>query len=205
MNYSDAVSQESVEKTVTALQEHHFEPIVVATKEDALQKIKELIPAGVSVMNGTSRTLEQIGFIDYLKAHNHGWNNLHAAIIAEQDQAKQANLRRQSVISDYYLGSVHSLTETGELVIASNTGSQLPHIVYTSPNLIFVVGAQKITKDLTDAMKRLNEKVIPLEDERMKQVYGFGTTHAKTVILHKENPAMGRTIRVIIVNEVLGF
>jgi hypothetical protein len=58
---------------------------------------------------------------------------------------------------------------------------------------------------LADAFKRIDEHVVPLEDVRMKGVYGFGTTHAKTLILHKENPMMGRKVRVIIVNESLGF
>jgi hypothetical protein len=39
----------------------------------------------------------------------------------------------------------------------------------------------------------------------MKKAYGFGTAHSKTLILHKENPAMGRKVRVIFVNEQLGF
>ena len=36
-------------------------------------------------MNGSSVTLEQIGFVDYLKAGAHGWNNVHAGIVAEPD------------------------------------------------------------------------------------------------------------------------
>jgi hypothetical protein len=39
----------------------------------------------------------------------------------------------------------------------------------------------------------------------MMGVYGFGTTHAKTLILHKENPNLGRKVQVIIVKEKLGF
>jgi hypothetical protein len=205
MNYTTRATEEVLKNTAFALNENNFEPIVVENSEEALEKIKELIPAGVSVMNGTSKTLESIGYIEYLKSGAHPWNNLHERIIEETDPTKKEHLRKESVISDYYLGSVHALTQTGELVIASNTGSQLPHIVFTSPNLIFVVGAQKISENLDDAFNRLKTHVIPLEDERMKQVYGFGTTHAKTVILHKENAAMGRKIRVIIVKENLGF
>ena len=198
-------SQETITKTLDALKEHNFDAFVVNTKEDALAKVKELIPAGVSVMNGASETLAQIGYIEYLKSGAHGWKNLHEIILAETDAAKQATLRKQSVLSDYYVGSVHALSETGELVIASNTGSQLPHLVFTSQNVILVVGAQKITTTLADALKRIDEVVVPLEDVRMKGVYGFGTTHAKTVILHKENPMMGRKVCVIVVKEHLGF
>ncbi len=205
MTYNELASAETIERTAASLQANNFKAVSVATKEEALQKIKELIPAGATIMNGSSRTLEEIGFIAYLKAGAHGWRNLHEEVLTETDPEKQALLRKQSVISDYYLGSVHAFSETGELVIASNSGSQLPHIAYTSPNLIFVVGAQKITPTLAEALARVEEYVVPLEDTRMKAAYGSGTIYAKTLIFRKENPKSGRMVHVILVNESLGF
>lgn len=203
--YNIIASEESISKTILALKENNFIPYHVKTKEEALSKVKELIPSGASVMNGASETLRQIGFIDYLKSGKHSWDNLHEAILAESDPKKQGLLRRLSVVSDFYVGSVHAMSETGELVIASNTGSQLPHLVFTSPNLVLVVGAQKIMPSTTEAIKRLEEYVIPLEDKRMIDVYGFGTTYSKTLIYHRENPMMGRKFHIIIVDEKLGF
>jgi len=156
-------------------------------------------------MNGASRTLEEVGFVGHLKSGDHDWHNLHEAILSEKDPALQAKLRRMSVVSDFYLGSVHALSSTGEMVIASNTGSQLPHLVYTSPNIILVVSTQKITPTLTDALERLRVHVIPLEDERLVKAHGIHTTHAKTLIMHRENPDMGRKVHVILVEEKLGF
>ncbi len=205
MNYTELASKEAVIKTVAALAVNNFIPEVLATKEDALVRIKELIPAGASVMNGASRTLEQIGYIDYLKAKQHGWSNIHDTILEETDEVKKAELRKMGVISDFYLGSVHAATQTGELLIASNTGSQLPHLAYTSQNLILVVSTQKITPTMSDAFDRLEKQVMPLEDARMKSVYGSGTTHSKTLLLHKENPYMGRKVHVLLVEEQLGF
>jgi len=205
MNYTTLASTETITKTTQALQEHGVEPLVVETGAEALEKIKELIPPGASIMNGSSRTLEQIGFVDYLKSGAHPWNNLHAGILKEKDPAAQAKMRRQAVLSDYYLGSVHGLSETGEFVVASNTGTQLPHIVYTSPNLIFVVGAQKIVLSLAAALARMEEYVFPLEDARMKEAHGMGTAISKIVIFKRENPRMGRTVRLILVKEQLGF
>lgn len=201
----ELATHETITKTIDALKANNFEPMLVNTKEEALAKIKELIPAGASVMNGASVSLKEIGFTDYLKEGAHGWNNLHAAIVAETDPAKQSILRKQSVISDVYLGSAHAVTETGELMFASNSGSQLPHLAFTSPTIILVVGVQKIVPTLEDASRRIDADVIPLEDVRMKEVYGYGTLRAKTLILHKENPALGRKVHVIFVNEKLGF
>ncbi len=172
----------TLERVTAALSGNGVEAIVVESGIQALEKIKELIPAGATVMNGASITLEQIGFVEYLKSGNHGWKNLHAAIVAEQDPTKQAALRKQTTLSDYYLGSVHALSETGEFVIGSNSGSQLPHIVFSSPNLIFVVGIQKIVPTLSEAMKRLEEYVVPLENKHMQEKYGVNTMLAKIVI-----------------------
>ncbi len=198
-------SHDSITKTVNALEANGFLPSVVATKEEALAKMQEVIPEGLSIMNGASKTLEQVGFLDLLKSGTHSWNNLHTAILAETDPIKQALLRRQSVVSDVYVGSVHALTETGEMVITSNSGRQLPHIAFTSPTVVLVVGANKIVESVTKGFERIEKHIIPLEDERMKGVYGFGTLWAKSLVLHKENQALGRKVHVIIVNEELGF
>lgn len=205
MIYNQLASSESIKKTIANLASHNIEGLVVENKEEALAKIKELVPIDASVMNGSSITLEQIGFVDYLKECKHGWNNLHTGIVAETDPTKQGVLRQQATHADYYLGSVHALSETGEFVIASNTGSQLPHVAFTSKNLIFVVGAQKIVPTLADALGRLDKYVIPLEDKHMQQKYGVDTQSNKVLIFKGENSKMGRKIRVIIVKEVLGF
>jgi L-lactate utilization protein LutC len=205
MEFNTLATKESIAKTVAMLKEHNVEAIVVANKEEALAKIKELIPSGVSVMNGSSVTLEQIGFVDYLKSGTHPWNNLHADILAESDPIKQGALRKQAVLSDFYLGSVHALAETGEFIIASNTGSQLPHVVYTSPNLVLVVSTKKIVPTLTDAMNRLEQHVVPLEDVHMQQLYGVNTAVSKVLIFKRENPMAGRSVKMLLVEEDLGF
>jgi hypothetical protein len=205
MNYTTLASKEIINRTKEGLMSRNIEAIEVQTGLEALDKIKELIPEGATVMNGASVTLEQIGFVDYLKSGEHGWNNLHAAVAGENDPAKRAQLRKQSVLSDYYLGSVHALAETGEFLVASNTGSQLPHIVFTSSNLILVVSTKKIVPTLAEAFKRLEEHVVPLEDQHMKDLYGSGTALNKIVVFKGENPMLGRKVTMILVNEDLGF
>lgn len=205
MNFETLASEESIKKASAALEERGFHTAVVNTKDEALEKIKALIPAGASVMNGASVTLEAIGYSEYLREGNHPWKDLHAEITAESDPLKRLELRKKSIISDYYLGSVHALAETGQILIASNSGSQLPHIAFTSPNIILVVSTKKITPTLDEAFRRLEEHVIPLEDERMKEAMGVGTMKAKTLVLHRENPALQRNVLILFIKEDLGF
>lgn len=205
MNHNTLASKESIEKAIHSLELKGYHVSFFAHKEDSLEKIKELIPQHASVMNGSSQTLEQIGYLSYLKSDAHGWNNLHAQILAENDPQKKSILRKQSVLSDYYLGSVHALMENGEFIVASNTGSQLPHIVFTSQNLIFVVSTKKIVKDFNSAMERLTEYVVPLEDKRSRKEYGVDTALNKMVIFKNENPTSGRKIYILLVAQDLGF
>lgn len=205
MNYNKLATSGIVNKTKEALIKKGYEVFLVENKYQALEKIKAFIPQGSSVTNGSSVTLEQIGYQEYLKSSNHGWLDLHAKGRSENDKIKRAEIRRQSSLSDYYLGSAHALTESGEFIVASNTGSQLPHIVFTSPNLILVVSTKKIVPTLDDAMKRLEEYVFPLEDKHMQQLYHTGSNINKVVIFHGEPPYLGRKIIFILVKENLGF
>lgn len=205
MPYDTLAAADIVARTAEALKARGVEALIVNDRVEALTKVKELISAGASVMNGSSRTLEEIGYIEYLKEGKHGWNNLHDGVLAEKDPAKQAELRRQSVLSDYYLGSVHAIAETGEMVVASASGSQVPHLAFTSQNLVLVASTQKIVPTLQDALKRVEEYVFPLEDQRMKSVGYPGSLLGKILIMAHEHPMMGRKVRVILVNEKLGF
>ncbi len=54
-------------------------------------------------------------------------------------------------------------------------------------------------------MNRLMEHVIPLEDARMHGKYGIGTAPNKVLTFAGENPSIGRKVRMILVNEDLGF
>lgn len=205
MSFDQLPPKEIVEKTSSSLKQKGYEVSLVKDSKDALEEIKKIIPEGASVMNGSSVTLEQIGFIDFLKEGNHKWNDLHAIITAEDDKEKRAELRRQSILSDYYLGSVHALVESGEFLVASNSGSQLPHIVYSSSNLIFVISTKKIVSSMEEAFVRLNEYVIPHEDSHMMDLYNVHTTANKIVIFNGEKEGSVRKIHIILVEEILGF
>ncbi len=205
MDYSQTASPESTQKTIQALAAHGILAELVPDGASALARLKELIPAGASVSSGASTTLDEIGFTEHLASGAHPWNNLKAAIVAEKDPARQTRLRRESVLADFYLGSVHAVTEDGQVVVASNSGSQLPAYIYTSPNVIWVVGTQKIVPDLDHALARVDGYVIPLEDARMKSTGAPGTALNKLLILKGEPAYLNRSVRLIFVNERLGF
>ena len=205
MDYKKSASKESLIKVESVLKLKNIEVTILNNRREAFEKVKSLIPKGSTINNGSSTTLQEIGWIDYLKMGTHGWNNLHEAVMNEKDPARQAELRKPAHFADYYLGSVHALSETGEMVIASATGSQLPSLANTAKNIILVVGTQKIVPTLEEALKRLCDYVVPLEDKRMKSAGFAGTVLSKILIFEQEPIYLGRKVHVILVNEKLGF
>lgn len=206
MEYNKIAQKDVVSKTVAALENKGYQVTVSADKAAALASLKKLLPKGASVQNGASETLEQIGYIDYLKSPDTGLVNMHALIVAETDHAKQLNLRKDASKADYYVGSLHALTEEGDILVASNTGSQMPGIVFNSHNIIFVASTKKIVPDLAEAFNRLNDHVIPLEDLRVQKAYGIPHTSLNQILILKGlSPMFGRTTSVILVEEDLGY
>ncbi|HPH78516.1 MAG TPA: lactate utilization protein [bacterium] len=204
MNYDQLASRETIEKIILALKDRGVIAKLVNTRSDALAKLREMIPANADVVTGSSTTLDEIGFVDLLKSGNHPWHNLKDQIVAEKDPDKQTKLRQKSITADYFLGSIHAITETGQILVASATGSQLPSYAFSSDHVIWVVGVQKIVPTLDDAFKRLKEYVFPLEDQRMKNAGYLGSTIGKLLIFEKETMP-NRKLNLIFVLEKLGF
>jgi L-lactate utilization protein LutC len=206
LQFSTLATPEQIRKTMDALLANGITAELVDTKEQALARLQSLIPAGSSVMTGASLTLKEIGFEDQLISNKHPWRNLKTEIAAEKDPVKQTLLRRQGVLADYFLGSVHAVAQTGELVIASLTGSQLGPYAFTSANVIWVVGAQKITPSFNEAIRRVREYVLPHEDKRMRESSGgrMGSAIGKLLVIHQEVPFLNRKLTLLFVNQSVG-
>jgi L-lactate utilization protein LutC len=202
MAWNELASDSSVEKTAQALRKRNIEVFVVGTKEEAKAKALELMPEGSEVMHVTSVTLEQTGIANAIDSGN--YKSLKKMIQSVTDDGARHELRRKSSIPEFAIGSVHAVTEEGEVVIASGSGSQLAIYVFGATNLIWVVSTKKIVKNLDAAMKRIYEYTLPLESARLNAAYNIttGSSVSKILIVNKERP--GR-IKLIFVKEELGF
>jgi hypothetical protein len=192
-----------IERTVAALEERGVHTILVGDRQAALAGVLELLPPGASIAHGSSTTLRQIGLVDHLGRPDSGYRYLNAEWQAQDDPARRARLRAAlSVESDYFLGSVQAICETGQVVSVDATGSRSAFYVYGPPHVIWVAGINKLVPTLDDALHRVREVAFSLEDQRMRQTVGIGSSIGKLVIYERERP--GR-ITLILVGEPLGF
>ncbi len=206
MDFSSPASQEAVAEAAAAVASRGVAVEVVDTRPEALERLKAIIPPGATVMTGASVSLREIGFEDLLKSKAHPWRNLKAEILAEKDPQRQVQLRRQAALADCFVASVHAIARTGEIVVASATGSQLAAYAYTSANVIWVAGIQKITRTLEEGIRRVREYILPREELRMRELTAgrFGTMVGKLLIFERESPLVSRKVTLLLVKEKVG-
>ena len=194
---------ETVEETVANLEERGFDVIVVDDADEALTAVKSQIPDGVSVMNGHSTTLEEIGFDEFLSEGDHDWESLPDQIWSIDDDAERQTARRESQTADYFLGGINAVAQTGELVAADLSGSRIGAYPFAAGNVVIVTGINKIVPTLDDALDRLESVAYPLENERAQEAYGAESAIAKQLVYRRETEE-GRTT-VVLVREQLGY
>ena len=193
-------SKNTIDITIESLKNNGIDAHFVNTGEEAKAKVLSMIPSEAEVMNMTSVTLDTIGISKELESKDY---KLARDKLNSQDISKREK-KMIGAAPEYALGSAHAVTENGEIIVASNTGSQLPAYAYGSDHVILVVGAQKIVKNLDEGMKRLYEHTLPLESERARKAYSVpGSNVSKILIINKE--IHKDRIHLIFVNEVLGF
>jgi hypothetical protein len=196
-------SPETVDKTVRAIQAHGIRVIVVENGDGALAALQQVVPRGAEVMNGSSTTLEEIGYEDLLAGGKSGWKDLHVGITSENDDVKRAELRRKSVAADYFISSANAIAGTGEIVACDASGSRVGAWPFAAGHLVLVVGINKIVPTLEDALCRVREYAYRLEDARARKAYGTPSMIGKCVILAQEK-APDR-VTLILVRESLGY
>jgi hypothetical protein len=196
-------SPDVVGQTIRALQGHGITVNPVANGDEAMAEIQKLIPRGAEVMTGSSTTLIEIGFEDFLAGKTAGWKDLHEVITAENNDVKRAELRRKSVTADYFVSSASAITETGEIYGCDASGSRVGAWPFAAGHVVIISGINKIVPNVEDAMRRVREYVYPLENARAHHAYGTPSMIGKCVILaHEKIP--GR-VTVILIRDSLGY
>jgi hypothetical protein len=200
--FEKLASDEQIERTRTALEANGIHTLVAENGEEARRMFFELVPVGSEVFLGASVTLEQLGIKDIIDKSGR-YDSLRPKMFA-MDRAKQAReIRKLGGAPDFTAGSVHAVTEDGRVMIASKTGSQLGPYASGAGKVIWVVGAQKLVKDMGEGVRRIYEYCVPREEVHMQELYGTGTAPNKILIVNGE--VRPDRMNMIIVKEDLGF
>ncbi len=201
-SFAGPAPAERLERAAAALTAHGFTVQILDDVAAARARVKDLIPEGASVFTGASETLRLSGIDEDINAS--GRYDAVKKRGQTLDRATQlAEIWRLMSTPDVIVGSVHAVTETGSLVIASASGSQLPGYAGGARRAIWIAGAQKVVPDLPTALRRVEEHCLPLESARAQAAYGQPSAINRLLILNAElEPGRGT---LLLLREPIGF
>ena len=200
--FTEPAPEARLERAAAALTANGFTALILDDAAAARVRIAELIPEGASVLTAASETLRLSGIDADINASGRYRAVKPRALAIDRDADPDA-FRRLLASPDVIVGSVAAVTETGSLVIASASGSQLSGYAGGAARAISVVGAQKVVPDLNAALRRLEEHALPLENTRALAAYGVPSAVNRLLVLNAEYQP-GRGI-VLLLREAIGF
>jgi hypothetical protein len=195
------MAEATIQKVAAALRANNIDARVVDSGEEAKRLVLELIPEGAEVYSGKSKTLVDLGL--YKELFESGrYDSLRARYMNLDRKTHAREIRKLIAAPDYMLGSVQAVTESGDLVIASASASQLGPYASGAGRLILLIGSQKIVHDLDEAMQRIEETVFPYEDAMVRERMNISTFIGKVLIIRRE--WVDGRVTVILIRERVG-
>jgi len=201
IDFGAPATDDTIFRTAAALRARGMDVLIADDREDARRLTLSLIPDGVEVNEGASVTLDELGISDDIRKATR-FSALKPRIYGMDRATQMKEIRQLGSSPDVIVGSVHAITEDGQVVVASASGSQLAGYASGAGKVIWVVGSQKIVPDFETAMRRITEHTFPLEDARAQVVYGMHSALLKLLIINGERP--GR-ISVVLLRDAVGF
>jgi hypothetical protein len=199
-------------KVIAGLKSRNMQGFFAETKEEALQKALELIPEGSSVTWGGTLSISEIGLKDAVSRGNY--------TVYDRDLEKTPEGRRAVMLKaytcDYYLASTNAITGDGMLVNMDRVSNRVSCLAYGPAHVIFIVGMNKVRKDLEDALARVRNVAAPINAQRFAGsrtpcMVNGACANCKSpdtlccnllITRYSRDP---ERMKVILVNEELGF
>ena len=184
------------------LEERGFQTSYFATAKEAADYLDAQIDK-TTVGIGGSMTIQSMGLFDRLAQHN------------EVIWHWEGGELRRALVADVYLTSVNGLAETGEIVNIDGNCNRVAASMFGPKRVYYVVGCNKIVKDLAAAKERVEAIAAPANTVRLNCATPCAVSgkcehcHSPariccTTTIHSFQRVPGR-IKVLLVGEPLGF
>ena len=200
--FTKLASDAQIERVVKSLEANGMHTLIAESGAEAKNIVLGLVPENAEVYTNQSKTLEKLGLFDEFDKSDR-YNAVRPKVMSLDRKTQSNEIRKLRTIPDYIVGSVHAITEDGKVLISSFGGSQLGPYASGAAKVIWIVGTQKLVKDLNEGFRRIEEYSYPLEDARLLTAMGIHTAIGKTLIVNRE-VVPGR-ITIVLVKEELGY
>ncbi|MGN0771663.1 MAG: lactate utilization protein [Christensenellales bacterium] len=200
-----------IEKLIDNMQRKGFIVHQCSDEQQTNDVVSGLISCGQSVGIGGSMTIKQLGIEVLLQQK--GVEVLSHALVSED---KRADLYEYARHADWYMSSANAVTQKGDLINIDGTANRVSTLIYGVPNVIYIVGKNKIVDNLEQAIERIKTVTCPQNAERLdrktpcRYTGVCGDCSGKdcmcnvTVIVHHPTK-LQKQVHIILVDKELGY
>lgn len=151
---------EKIKNTINALKANNIEVFYAENKQQIPEIVKGLLNQGDTISCGGSITLAECGVSELMNCGDYNFLNR----TQTEDVAK---LYRDCFSADVYLTSANAVTEGGALINVDGNANRVGCIAFGPKKVIFIVGANKIVKDVNEAFLRVKTIAAPKNAVRL--------------------------------------
>lgn len=210
---NDIYTRVLVEQVLATFEWRKMNGRFAPNRASALTQAMDLIPAGSSVCQGGSVTLDQCGIREALRRRGDiRFIDPYDSTLTRDEQIEN---RRLGLSADVFISGTNAITRDGILVNRDGMGNRVAAMSFGPKRVIIVAGINKIVDDLEAAITRIDQVAAPMNCERLDR----DTPCRETLRCHDctesgriccvtsiiERQAVPDRMHVIIVGEHLGF
>ena len=210
--YKGANMEQRIEQTIKQLNRNNMAGYFVQDFQELQSLLTQLIPEGSTVGSGDSVTLEQAGVFEFLRNGNYHFLDKFSPTLTREDKRK---LYLKNFSTDTFITGTNAVTLDGKLFNIDGNGSRVAPMLYGPDQVIVVVGINKLSDNVEEAIQRTRQIAAPLDAKRLGKETPCASLgrcidckHPQRIcndfVLITGQFSKGR-IKVIIVNKVLGY
>lgn len=188
------------------LENYGFSTQLFATGEEAKAYLVSTLQ-GQTIGFGGSVTLNEIGLYETLSEKN---------IVVWHNKVASDEVRRLANQCSIYITSINAIAQTGQIVNIDKTGNRIAMMAFGPKTCYYLVGKNKITPTLAEALDRAKNVAAPKNARRLRaktpcarnadQCYNCNTPDRVChITMIMERPPFGMKAEIIFIDQDLGL
>jgi L-lactate utilization protein LutB len=159
-------NEKKIERTIEALGKNNINGYHIQSRDELLEKIKELVSEGATVSCGGSATLTELGLLEHLRSGRYDFLDRAAKGITEEEKKE---VHRKTFSADVFFTSTNALTEDGQLFNVDGGGNRVAAMLFGPDKVLVVCGVNKIVKNIEEAIERNKRLSAPINAKRLNR------------------------------------
>ena len=156
------MEREKIEYLIKSLAVRNIDGYFFETFDEAKSRAMDMIPLNASVGIGNSITLKNMRISKELGDRG---NIVYDKTIAKSKEESK-ELKRKSLLTDWYITGTNAISLEGHLVNMDHSGNRVAAMLYGPNNVIVIIGINKITNTLDEAIYRVRNIASPQNAKR---------------------------------------